>query len=242
MRPTHGSAPVGDGVPDVPRRDSHTGLSASVGEGLAPPAVYVPRPIFAPPRRGRRPRRPVVRSAPGHTRPRSGGACPSQKKRMPVLSYEVAQIVRESFADTAGPPRTSAPTAGTEVSAAPLPVCATGQRAIHESPGTHGVGIRRRAVRERPLRRKSGKKRRTRRTRVRLFMESVLIIRGGGCAGDQKSSSAAPGITDPRRRRGGCPRPHARLPRPPQARGRAPASRRRRGTGWSRAPASPRRS
>ena len=29
---------------------------------------------------------------------------------MPVLSYEVAQIVRESFADTAGPPGTSAPT------------------------------------------------------------------------------------------------------------------------------------
>ena len=59
MRPTHGNAPVGDGVLDVPRRDSHTGLSASVGEGLAPPAVYVPRPIFAPPRRGRRPRRPA---------------------------------------------------------------------------------------------------------------------------------------------------------------------------------------
>ena len=56
---------------DVPRCSRPRGdadLSRSlrpVGEGLAPPAVYVPRPIFAPPRRGRRPRRPAPRHAHG---------------------------------------------------------------------------------------------------------------------------------------------------------------------------------
>ena len=164
MRPTHGSAPVGDGVLDVPLYVPHPGIPAPVGEGLAPP----------------------------------------EKTDDPAPLHEVAQIVRESFADTAGPPRTSAPTAGTEVSAAPLPVCATGQRAIHESPGAHGVGIRQRAVRERPLRRKFDKKGEPAghgfaffgigfdNPRGRLRRGSEILV---GCAGDHRSSSSPRGMS-----------------------------------------------
>ena len=95
---------VGDGVLDVPQIRTQThGLTAvgadapggpflqpssmyaggrgrhhPVGEGLAPPAVYAPRPIFAPSRRGRRPRRPVCPTI-IHVRGRPRAAAPTTK-------------------------------------------------------------------------------------------------------------------------------------------------------------------
>ena len=76
--------PVGDGVLDVPQIRTHlTALHHPVGEGLAPPAVYAPRPIFAPSRRGRRPRRPVCPTF-YHVRGRPRAAAPTTKTNGPA--------------------------------------------------------------------------------------------------------------------------------------------------------------
>ena len=69
----------------------HLRSSVSVGEGLAPPAVYAPRPIFALSRWGRRPRRPVcptfyhVRGRPRAAAPttKANGLAPTRRGRRP---------------------------------------------------------------------------------------------------------------------------------------------------------------
>ena len=78
---------------------------------------------------------------PGTIAPAGEGLASPEKTDDPVLLYGIAEIVRKSFADTAGPPGTSAPTAGTDVSQRLRTCCTTGQRAIRKSPLRKNPGL-----------------------------------------------------------------------------------------------------
>ena len=101
--------PVGNGVLDVPQIRTAPDISHHpVGDGV----LDVP----------------LSDAHPGTIAPVGEGLAPPEKADDPAPLYEVAQIVRESSADTAGPPRTSAPTAGYDVPAFDAPCAGARQR------------------------------------------------------------------------------------------------------------------
>ncbi len=129
--------PAGDGVPDVPCwfrttfvRPRRGGACPSRGLRITPDIRTTPYGRASPTSRlsdlhpmpaGGRGRPPLRRQRTASHLPRRGRACPARKNGLPVRLYEVAQIVRESFADTVGTSRTPSPTAQTHVSAQPIP-------------------------------------------------------------------------------------------------------------------------
>ena len=183
------TASVGAGVPDGPRiaypvrpppaagtgrfrsavtrvRDRQNGRL--IAAPTADSSVFASSPGSAESSGQREGQAPPLQRAPRHVRLRRGGACPARKNGLPVRLYEVAQIVRESFAEDAvpyggvrisgaaricgrgkplpygvvrnqhGTSRTPSPTAQTHVSAQPIPFRAS--HAGRGKPLPYGVG------------------------------------------------------------------------------------------------------
>ncbi len=114
-------ASVGAGVPDGPQIRTAPDISHHpVGDGV----LDVP----------------LSDAHPGTIAPVGEGLAPPEKTDDPALLHEVAQIVRKSSADTAGPPRTSAPTAGHDVPAFDAPCAGVRQRDV-EAPSLAGTDV-----------------------------------------------------------------------------------------------------
>ena len=195
MRPTHGSAPVGDGVLDVPPiRTRPTASHSPRRGGACPSRGYAPNPRQRT-RRGRRPRRPVVRPAPRQTRPPVGeglappkkNGCPYSRTRSPKLSGNHLLIPpgrrgRRPLRRGRRFPQRRYPCArqakGRFTNLPPHTGWVSDSGPFGNGP--YDVYLTKKANPQ-----DTGSP----------FLKSVLIIRGGGCAGDHRSSSSPRGMS-----------------------------------------------
>ena len=156
--------PVGDGVLDVPFLQPS---SMSAGGRGRPPLRRDDRSRT---RRGRRPRRPAVRPAPGYTRLRRGGACPSRGFRTtPNISHHP---VGDGVPDV---PQIRTRTHGLT----PVGADAPGGPSVRHS--TMSAGGRGRPPLRRNDRSRTRRGRRPRRPAVRPAPGNTRLRRGGAC-------------------------------------------------------------